>query len=70
MYYELFFQINMKPFTKGFLSLHDLVRSQFVVKRTLSLSRVSTVLSAISILLLALRQLLQNLNYRVSNIKA
>lgn len=37
---------------------------------TLPLSRVSTVLSALSILLLATRQLpVKNLNYRVSNVK-
>lgn len=34
--YELFFQMNMKPLRKSFLSLHDLGRPQFIVKYVLS----------------------------------
>lgn len=53
-----FVQINLEKLIKGFLSLHNLGRPVYSQVGTLPLSKVYTVLSAISILLLALRHLL------------
>lgn len=63
-------QINMEKLLKGFLSLHHLGRPVYSKVGTLPLSKVYTVLSSISILLLAMRQLtVINLNDNISNVK-